>query len=184
MTTRCQECGLTCDKASLSRGLPRALGQAQVAAYCDLATTKTQRQKRCGSRAQRISACSSARVARYALRPPLRATSRLIVETARAKSRPSCPNDRPERRLRDISSRSIKLREIDLRNRGTGANPPFPAITPNTEAACLPKARPHSAIPQPSNAARVQPCVRATIQGDQFVTLWVLSEHPKSRMLR
>jgi hypothetical protein len=96
-----------------------------------------------GRRARSNARCS-ARLARSVRRPPLPATSRLIVETASPRSRPSCRKEWPSTRPRDISSRSSKLSDPGLRDRGTGAKPPFAATTPNTEAACLPSARPIS----------------------------------------
>lgn len=94
-----------------------------------------------GRRAQ-FNARSLARAARYTRRPPLRATSRLIVEAARPRSRPIWLRARPSARPRDISSRSAKLSDPGSRDRGAGAKPPFAATTPRTEAACLLKARP------------------------------------------
>ena len=101
-------------------------------------------------RRARSDARSSARVARYPRRPPLPATSRLIVEPARPRSRPSCLKECPSTRPREISSRSLRLRDPDLRDRGIGAKPPFAATTPNTEAACLPNARPISLSVSPA----------------------------------
>ena len=101
-------------------------------------------------RSAQSNARSSARAARYTRRPPLRPTSRLIVEAARPRSRPILLRVRPSARPRDISSRSAKLSDPGLRDRGVGAKPPFAATTPNTEAACLPKARPISLSVSPA----------------------------------
>jgi hypothetical protein len=102
-----------------------------------------------GRRAQ-SNARASARTARYARRPPLRATSRLIADAARPGYRPICRQESPSSTPRDISSRSRRLSDPRLRDQGAGAKPAFAATTPNTEPACLPDARPISLSGSPA----------------------------------
>jgi len=80
-------------------------------------------------RSARSQARASASVARYVLRPPWRATSRLTVEAERprraAMRRIDCPAAIP----REISSRSSSTSAAGQRRRATGAIPPLNAKT-------------------------------------------------------
>ncbi len=62
--------------------------------------------------------------ARYRVRPPFRATSRLIVDGARRRARLMARNDRPRASCREISSRSVTVNASRDRRRGRGATPP------------------------------------------------------------
>src|SRR5580704_10820359 len=66
----------------------------------------------------------SAGLARYAGRPPCRATSRLTVDTARCKHLAISRNDEPEASPREISSRSRSVSARSARRRTAGAIPP------------------------------------------------------------
>src|SRR5665213_567048 len=89
-------------------------------------------------------ACESASDARYLFRPPLRAISRLTVEGALPIMIAICRIDALAAMPREISSRSARLSARRERQRAAGAIPPVEEITPCTDPACLPKARPIS----------------------------------------
>ena len=72
---------------------------------------------------------ASASVARYDLRPPWRATSRLTVEGERPKLAAMRRIDSPPAIPREISSRSLSNSATAQRRRATGAIPPLDAKT-------------------------------------------------------
>src|SRR4029453_865109 len=80
-------------------------------------------------RSARSQARASASVARYALRPPWRATSRLTAEGERPKLAAIRRIDRPAAIPREISSRSSSTSVTGQRRRATGAIPPLNAKT-------------------------------------------------------
>jgi len=80
-------------------------------------------------RSARSQARASASVARYQLRPPCRATSRLTVEGERPRLAAMRRIDRPVAIPREISSRSSSTSATGQRRRATGAIPPLNAKT-------------------------------------------------------
>ncbi len=83
------------------------------------------------------SAAVSATNARYMRRPPLRASSRLIVDGARPSRRASSRQLSPVATPRLISSRSARVSCRLLRRRGGQRTPPVDATKPRTVAGWL-----------------------------------------------
>src|SRR5437773_8989557 len=78
-------------------------------------------------------ASASAWLARYALAPPCRLTSRLTVEGARPSLAAILRIDRPAAIPREISSRSSSRSATGARRRAAGEIPPFNARTRRSE---------------------------------------------------
>jgi hypothetical protein len=87
--------------------------------------------------------------ARYGFAPPLRATSRLIVEGARPRAAPMARMDLPATRPREISSRSGSESASLDRVRGGGRMPPLGARTEKIEEWPRSNRRPMSCIDSP-----------------------------------
>jgi len=92
-------------------------------------------------RRARDQAASSASAARYRCAPPLRATSRAIVDTDLPNRRARLCSDSLRLRLREISSRSDRVSEQRRRCRTGGEMPPLEATNPNTEPGGFASAR-------------------------------------------
>jgi hypothetical protein len=93
-----------------------------------------------------------ARAARYRHGPPLRATSRLIVDGARPKPAAIDRTEQPDAKPREISSRSTIVNRPTARHLGTGLIPPHRTRYART----VPVDRPSSA------QSASQPCPAAT----------------------
>ena len=103
----------------------------------------------CGRRV-RAQARSSAAAARYAVRPPAAATSRLIVEGARPSEVAIARSASPLARAREISSRSKSVSALARRLRVRGRNPPVARTTKRIELWCFASARPISSNDWPA----------------------------------
>ena len=84
----------------------------------------------------------SASLARYAFKPPLRLTSRLIVEAERPSSFAMLRNDRSQAIPLEISSRSQSVSANLARCRGGGRMPPLGANKPYMDDEGLSNTRP------------------------------------------
>ena len=92
---------------------------------------------------------SSARAARYFLRPPFLVTSRLTVEGGPSSREAIARMLRPLASPREISSRSRSDSEVSRRFLLAGEMPPVAARTPKIEAACFPSVLPISLSDSP-----------------------------------
>src|SRR5580704_10426457 len=114
--------------------------------------TLLERRQRLGRKAA-CQASPSAGLARYAGRPPCRATSRLTVDTARSKHLAISRIDEPEASPREISSRS---RSVSARSARRRTEQSHRDATPDNEwrnVLCQKRARSHAASALPSNDA-------------------------------
>ena len=103
----------------------------------------------------------SASMARYVLRPPCRATSRLTVEGERPKPAAIPRIDRPAAIPREISSRSSSTSTAEPRRRAAGAIPPLNAKTWWIAPLVLSSERAISLAHWPlSNAPKAHPLLR------------------------
>src|SRR5215217_2959456 len=95
-------------------------------------------------------ACSSALVARYLLRPPLRFTSRHTVEAGRPSRAAIARRDSPAASPREISSRSEGVSAHPRLRRSGGEKPPVASIIPWIEPGAFCRARAMSLMDSPT----------------------------------